>query len=165
VRDIAEAVGVQAASLYAHVAGKEDLLFLIVDRVAEEFLAAIGPVAAARETPAPERLRRALAAHLAVVARNLATATVFFHDWQACAPERRRVLLRKRDAYEAAWRGIVADGIERGELRPCDPRFAARCWLSVGNWFHVWYRADGPLDPEAIAARMADLLLEGMVAG
>ena len=32
IRDIARALDIQGASLYAHVASKEDLLFAIVDR-------------------------------------------------------------------------------------------------------------------------------------
>jgi AcrR family transcriptional regulator len=163
VRDIAGRVGVQAASLYAHVQSKEELLYLIVDRVADEFLSAIAPMAGDRGRPAAERLRAALHAHLDVVARNLPTATVYFHDWRSCDPARRDAILRKRDAYEAAWRSIIADGVAAGELAPCDPKFGAVAWLSAANWFHTWYQPDGPLDPGAIADRLADLLLEGLI--
>src|SRR3990172_9449420 len=40
VRDIARALGIQGASLYAHVASKEDVLWAIVDRAATRFEAA-----------------------------------------------------------------------------------------------------------------------------
>ncbi len=156
-------MGVQAASLYAHVQSKEELLFLIVDRVADEFVTAIVPIAADRGRPAAERLRAALHAHLGVVARNLTTATVYFHDWRACDPARRGAILQKRDRYEGAWRAIIADGVDSGELGPCDPHAAARGWLSVANWFHTWYRPEGPSSPGAIADTFADLLLEGLI--
>jgi AcrR family transcriptional regulator len=164
VREIADRVGVQAASLYAHVQSKEELLYLIVDRVADEFVTAIVPIAADHARPAAERLRAALHAHLDVVARNLPTATVYFHDWRSCDPVRRDAIVGKRDAYEAAWRSIIADGIAAGQLAPCDPKFAALTWLSTANWFHAWYRPDGPLDPAAVADALADLLLEGLMA-
>jgi AcrR family transcriptional regulator len=163
VRDIAGRVGLQAASLYAHVQSKEELLFLIVDRVADEFVTAIVPIAADTARPASVRLRAALHAHLGIVARNLATATVYFHDWRSCDPARRAAIVNKRDMYEAAWRSIVAEGIAAGELAPCDPKSAALAWLSAANWFHAWYRPDGPLCPAALADRMADLLLEGLI--
>ena len=37
VRDIAQALDIQGASLYAHVASKEDVLWSIVDRAATAF--------------------------------------------------------------------------------------------------------------------------------
>src|SRR5258705_13274319 len=37
IRDIARALDIQGASLYAHVASKEDLLWTIVDRAASAF--------------------------------------------------------------------------------------------------------------------------------
>lgn len=163
VRDIAGAVGMQAASLYAHVQRKEDLLHLIVDRAADEFVAAIAPIAADHGRPVAARLRAALCAHLDVVARNLPTSTVFFHDWRALPPARRDGILGKRDRYEGMWRDLVAEGVASGELRACDARFAAIAWLSAANWFHAWYSPAGALTPAAIADRIADLLLEGLV--
>ena len=156
-------MGVQAASLYAHVQSKEELLYLIVDRVADEFVTAIVPIAADRGRPAAERLRAALHAHLDVVAANLPTATVYFHDWRSCDSVRRDAILHKRDDYEGAWRSIIADGVASGELGDCDPRVAARMWLSAANWFHTWYRPEGPLAPGAVADAFADLLLEGLI--
>src|SRR5207247_11480536 len=41
VRDIARALDIQGASLYAHVASKEDLLWAIVDRAATDFDTAV----------------------------------------------------------------------------------------------------------------------------
>src|SRR5215216_1733089 len=40
IRDIARALSVQGASLYAHVTSKEDVLWAIVDRAASRFEAA-----------------------------------------------------------------------------------------------------------------------------
>ena len=51
VRDIARALDIQGASLYAHVASKEDLLWSIVDRAAAAFSNSV----AARSTIAQRR--------------------------------------------------------------------------------------------------------------
>jgi len=163
VRDIAGRVGVQAASLYAHMQSKEELLFAIVDRVADEFVTAIVPIAADHARPAAIRLRAALRRHLEVVARNLPTATVYFHDWRSCDPARRAAIVQKRDTYEAAWRSIIADGMAGGELAPGDPKIAAMTWLSTANWSATWYRPEGALDPGALADNFADLLLKGLM--
>jgi hypothetical protein len=58
---------------------------------------------------------------------------------------------------------IIEEGIEwetfRAEL---DPRFARLFILSVVNWLYQWYRPEGPLPPDAVAARMSDLILNGI---
>src|SRR5882762_8973754 len=68
IRDIARALDIQGASLYAHVASKEDLLWAIVDRAASAF--EHGADRAADETggaDAVERLAALVEAHVEVV--------------------------------------------------------------------------------------------------
>lgn len=161
MRDIAEALGIQAGSLYVHIRSKEDVLFEIVDRCADQFLRALAPVLESPR-PAPERLREALRAHLQVMARNLETATVFFHEWKFLDPERRQAVIRKRDEYEAGFRRIIAEGVAAGAFRPVDVRLAACAVLSMANWFYHWYSPAGPLSAEEIADRFADMILWGL---
>src|SRR5215210_9105289 len=75
VGDLAEALGVQKGSLYAHIEGKEDLLYEAMRRGAAAFHAALDAIPG--ELPATEKIRLALRAHLGVVADQLEVATVF----------------------------------------------------------------------------------------
>ena len=88
VREIAQAVGILPGSLYAHMAAKEDLLYEAVVQAWERFRKAVAPIAAS-PGHAGERLRRAMAAHIRVVAESPAAATVFLHEWRALSSERR----------------------------------------------------------------------------
>ncbi|MCS7083291.1 MAG: TetR/AcrR family transcriptional regulator [Bacteroidetes bacterium] len=162
VRDIARQLRLQGGSLYAHIASKEDLLWEIVRRAAEQFLQAIDEVLRAEASPV-ERFRRAFRAHFSLIAQNLAAATVYFHEWRQLSLERRKAILEHRDAYEAAWRKIIQEGIATGLFRPVDPAMAARAVLSVANWFYQWYRPEGPLSAEAIADALSEILLHGLI--
>ncbi|EKP95008.1 TetR/AcrR family transcriptional regulator [Thermaerobacter subterraneus] len=164
MQDIAERLQLQRGSLYAHIESKEELLFEIVDRAADRFLAGIEQ--AWREgTTARDRLRRALAAHMAVIAEHRDTASVFFHEWRFLRADLRSRIQAKRDRYEARWRELIADGVARGEFRAVDPRFAALLALSAVNWAYQWYSPDGPLAPDDVAATFAELILKGLEAG
>ena len=66
MRDIARALDLQGGSLYAHIPSKEAVLAAIVEEAAEEFHAAVRPVAE-RPGPAAGRLREMIAAHVHVV--------------------------------------------------------------------------------------------------
>src|SRR5919106_5483232 len=86
MRDIGEATGILAGSLYSHIRGKEDLLFGIVQRAAESFLTGLQAVLAT-DAPAQEKLRLAMRAHVDVVAGDPEAARVLHHEWRP--PSRR----------------------------------------------------------------------------
>lgn len=159
MRDLGEATGMLAGSLYAHIDGKEDLLFGIVQRAAESFLTGVEAVRDSDASP-EEKLRLAMRAHVAVVAGDPEAARVFHHEWRALSGRRRTEVRRLRRRYEAVWDEIVRD------LPGARDRRSARLLvLSAANWTYTWYRPDGPMSPQQVADRFTDLLLEGLGGG
>lgn len=161
VRDIADESGMLSGSLYAHINSKEDLLFEIVDRVADQFLTAVEPIVNS-EGRADARLEAAMAAHTRVVAGSIQTATIFLHEWHALDPERRGLIQAKRNRYEALLAEIIDQGVRSGEFRPVDAKFARLLVLSAVNWLYEWYKPDGPLGPDEVAHKFAELILRGL---
>jgi len=161
VRDIGKAVGVQGASLYHHVGSKEEILWTIASRAADEFFAALRPVMA-MEAPTPLKLRKAIIAHVSVITRHLDASGVYFNEWRHLKKKQRDRFARRRDEYEALFRALLDQGIREGIFAPVDERFAARLVLSALNWTHQWYRPDGPMTPEEIGSTLADMMLNGL---
>ena len=121
VRDIARALDMQGASLYAHVASKEDVLWSIVKRAADRFDAAVAPIAADDRRPAADRLAAMIRAHIRVVTDDLGNASSFLHEWRFLSDERRADVARRRDGYEARFRDVIAAGHRRaGSSSPAD---------------------------------------------
>jgi AcrR family transcriptional regulator len=157
--DLAEALGIQKASLYHHIEAKEELLWEIARTGAEAFHAALDGVPESR--PAPERIRLALRAHLRVVAEQLDTATVFTREWRALDGEHRERFAAERRRYEERIRDLFRDGVDRGELRAdLDAATAALVFLSTANWAYTWLRPGA--DTDALADRCFGVLLDGM---
>jgi AcrR family transcriptional regulator len=157
--DLAEALGIRKASLYHHIASKEDLLWEVARRGAEAFHAALGAVP--EDLPAPERIRLALRSHLRVVADQLDAATVFTREWRALEGERRRAFVAERRRYEERIRDLFRDGVERGQLRTdLDVATAALLFLSAANWAYTWLRPG--TDTDELADRLYAVLLDGM---
>src|SRR5213594_672564 len=96
--DLAEAMGVQKGSLYAHIDSKADLLWEVANEGAEAFRAALDSVP--DDLAATDRIRLALRAHLRVVSDQLDVATVFVKEWQYLEGERRERFLEERRRYE-----------------------------------------------------------------
>jgi Bacterial regulatory proteins, tetR family. len=160
IRDIARALSVQGASLYAHVTSKEDVLWAIVDRAATRFEAAADAAeddAEARRPGDPTEAVAALVrAHVDVLAADVHAAGVFVHEWRALGPEHREAILERRDAYQARFRRRIEDGIAVGAFAMTDPAIATSTLLSAVNGVAGWYDPNGRLP----AARIADYLVE-----
>ena len=159
-----ETTGILPGSLYAHIRGKEDLLYDIVVRAAEQFLTGVRVVAEGPGSP-EEKLRAAMRAHVAVVAYAREEARVFLEEWKALEESRRAEVKALRDRYESLWDDIIRAGIDDGDLRGVDPTMARLLVLSAANWTYTWYDPQGPLSPDEIADRFTDLLLKGLAAG
>jgi AcrR family transcriptional regulator len=157
--DLAEAMGVQKGSLYAHISSKADLLWEVADEGAAAFHAALDAVP--EQVSPSERIRLALRAHLRVVAEQLDVATVFVREWRYLEGERLDEFVAERRRYEERFRALFRDGRELGELRAdLDDGTAALLALSAANWAYTWLRAG--TDTDALADTFFHDLLEGM---
>jgi len=158
-RELAEAMGVQKGSLYAHIESKQDLLWEIARDGAEAFHEALDGVP--EDVPAVEKIRLALRAHLRVVAEQLDVATVFVREWRYLDDERREHFVAERRRYEQRVRDLFREGRELSELRSdLDEGAAALLFLSAANWAYTWLRPGG--DTDALADRLFGLLVDGM---
>lgn len=159
IGDLAEALGVQKGSLYAHIKSKQDLLYETMMEGARAFhgmLDAIddGP-------PAVEKIRLAMRGHLRVVREQLDVATVFVREWRYLEGDRREGVLAERRRYEERFRALFREGRELSQLRTdLDEEAAALLALSAMNWAYTWLRPED--DTDDVADRFCALLLDGI---
>jgi AcrR family transcriptional regulator len=159
IGDLAEALGVQKATLYAHIKSKQDLLYETMREGANAFHAALDQIP--EQLPATEKIRLALRGHLRVVAEQLDIATVFVQEWRYLEGERREEIVAERRRYEDRVRALFREGRELGELRTdLDDSTAALLTLSAANWAYTWLKPGR--DTDALADRFYALLIDGM---
>jgi AcrR family transcriptional regulator len=159
IGDLAEALGVQKATLYAHIESKQDLLYETMRDGADAFHAALDAIP--ERLPAVEKIRLALRGHLRVVAEQLDVATVFVQEWRYLERERRDEIVAERRRYEERVRALFREGRELGELRTdLDDGRAALLMLSAANWAYTWLQPGR--DTDELADRFFELLIDGM---
>jgi AcrR family transcriptional regulator len=159
IGDLAEAMGVQKGSLYAHIESKADLLWEVARDGAAAFHAALDAVP--DDVPAIEKIRLALRAHLRVVSEQLDVATVFVREWRYLEGERRELFLAERRRYEERFRSLFQEGRELGGLRTdLDDGTATLLALSAANWAYTWITP--ATDTDELADRFFAFLLDGM---
>jgi TetR/AcrR family transcriptional regulator, cholesterol catabolism regulator len=159
IGDLAEAMGVQKGSLYAHISSKQDLLYETMVEGARAFHAGLDAIP--DDSPATEKIRLALRSHLQVVADQLDVATVFVQEWRYLEGERREEIVAERRRYEERIRALFREGRDLGELRTdLDDATAALLVLSAVNWAYTWLQHGR--DTDELADRFYSLLIEGM---
>jgi AcrR family transcriptional regulator len=163
IRDIARALSVKGASLYAHVTSKEDVLWAIVERAAGRFEAAADRAAREAEARRPgdpaEAIAALVRAHVEVLTADVDEAGVFVSEWRSLGPERRAEILARRDAYERRFRMLIAEGIAVGAFGLTDPAVASSALLSAVNGVATWYDPTGRLSASRVADHLVDLVL------
>lgn len=159
IGDLAEAMGVQKGSLYAHIESKADLLWEVAHGGAVAFHEALDAVP--DDLNATEKIRLSLRAHLRVIAEQLDVATVFIREWRYLEGERRDEFVAERRRYEERFRALFREGRELGELRTdLDDATATLLALSAANWAYTWLRPG--TDTDELADRFFAVLLDGM---
>ena len=157
--DLADAMGLQKGSLYSLTGSKQDLLVVVTREGAAAFHAALDHVP---EDDEPlERIRSALRGHLAVVADQVHTATVFTREWRFLEEPELTAFRDERRRYEERWRSLLREAAERGALRAdLDAEATVLLVLSAANWAYTWIRPE--TDTDALADRFFAILVDGV---
>lgn len=160
--NIAEAVNLQKASLYHHVASKQEILFELLDRALELLLERISPIAA-QSIPADERLRMMIREYLQILAENTDLASVLLFEHRSLEGRQHARHIPNRDKFEALWRTVIADGVRTKKFLCENIPLSTRAILGIMNWTITWYRPNGDLAIDEIADQYSNLLLNGLL--
>jgi TetR/AcrR family transcriptional regulator, cholesterol catabolism regulator len=159
--DIAEAVKLQKASLYHHVASKQDILLELLDRALGMLTDGMTAVMA-QDSPADERLRLAMRSYLQVMTDNLDVTAVLLMEHRSLNEELQMRHIPIRDHFEEMWRDLIREGNQTGIFACADVPMTVRGLLGVLNWTITWYRPEGTLSPEQIADHFSEMFLKGI---
>ena len=149
MRDLAQVLGIEAASLYSHIKSKEEILQKICFLMADEFFEAWKDVESV-QTSASDKISKAAIAHVKVITRNTDASAVFFNEWRHLSEPHLSDFLAMRDDYEGRFIQIIKDGMASGEFEQVDAKFMMLTILSSLNWTHNWYKPGGSLTPKKL---------------
>jgi AcrR family transcriptional regulator len=151
MKDIADALGVRAPSLYNHVASKQEILFKIMDKAMDRALAAQAEALAGAGDVA-DQLQRATESLVLDFLRYPAEVTVCNTEVRSLEPGNRLAIVAKRDRYAARVRAIIDRGCRDGRFATRTPEIAAFAVLEMGNSAKSWFKPAGRY-PDTYVAR------------
>ena len=163
MQDLADALGVQKASLYYYIESKEELLRRLLEHAFTLVGAQIDEIYAA-DLPPLEKLRRALENHAVTLMDNLNLVSVYMDEYRNLPPRRLKQVLAVRKHYEQTLMQILQEGIASGEFRPVNIEMTVYGLLGMLNWTVQWFSPTGELSSQEIASILVDLALYGLAA-
>jgi AcrR family transcriptional regulator len=160
VRDIGERAGMSAAALYHYFPSKQALLFTIMDRGIDELIRLSEEARTGAPDDPAERLRALVRVHVLRHIERQRESFLGNTELRSLEGPAREAVVAKRDHQMRLFYDVVHDGVEGGSFRTPFPVEAARSIVNMSTAVAAWYRKTGPLSPEEIAHRYAELALE-----
>lgn len=164
-REIASAFGIQQASLYHHIASKEDLLYRICVSSLEPFVKDV-PAAVDQAGRPPERIKLLIHAHLTTLLRYQQRNVTQLTELRSLSTRHRVEVLELRDKYEHFSRSILKDGQAAGAIRDDVPaKFLNLELMSILNHATLWFRGGKALSEDQLAEVFTKIFLDGAAPG
>jgi AcrR family transcriptional regulator len=160
MEDLARHLGITKSAIYHHVAGKDALLGLALDRALSGLEEAAFEVRAAQLSPGA-RLELLVRRSVAVLVERLPYVTLLLRVHGNSEVERAALARRRQIDRLAA--GLVQEAVASGELRAgLDPALTARLLFGMVNSVTEWLRPDNALTADALADAVVALAFDGL---
>jgi AcrR family transcriptional regulator len=168
LRDVAEALGTDRASLYYYIGSKEELLQEIVSGALASDVAAAEAVARSGASTR-DKIRALIESMVTSYATNYPHMSVYIEDLGRIARQDSEWSVGVREqsrAYEGIVISILKEGQRDGALRPDLPvRDCAMALFGMINWMHRWWRPGYESTPAQIAGTFSEIFLGGYANG
>ena len=162
MRDLAQKLGIEAASLYSHIKSKEEILQSLCFDMAAEFRKSLDEVEK-QKGPASEKLRKGITGHIQVMAKDLTASAVFMNEHRHLSQPYLREFLLLRINYINRFKDIIEEGIKSGEFKvSIDKKLAVMTLFSSLNWMPQWYDPHSNIVPESLGQQLSEMLVNGM---
>jgi TetR/AcrR family transcriptional regulator, cholesterol catabolism regulator len=161
MRDLAEVVGVEAASLYNHIKSKSELLHVICLDVANRFTNMIEEVEA-EELSAKEKIEKLLRFHIREMLNNYEDVIVSDREWKHLSEPYLSNFRHQRRTYRKRFAGIIEEGIKKKEIKKIDPSTAVLIMLHAVSGIESFHRSKQKISGKELEENMLTILINGL---
>ncbi len=162
MRDLAEAVGVEAASLYNHIKSKTELLHELCFSVANRFLHKIDEVEL-EKTGSVEKIEKLLRFHINEMIHHYEEVYVSDREWKHLSDPYLSNFQNQRRIYRKRFAAIIETGIKNKEVKSIDAPTAVLIMLHAISGIESWHRSVQKISAEELEENMISILVGGLV--
>jgi AcrR family transcriptional regulator len=162
MRDIAEAVGIKAASIYNHIKSKQELLSELLMEIAIIFTKEMRMIQQT-SLDAKQKLERLIALHVRLTIEHTDAIALIAGEWVHLEEEEKLQYVQLRDEYENQFKSIIEQGKAEGLFKQLDTEIILFSTLSTLRWLYSWYSRNRDFDPIELERQMTACLIHGML--
>ncbi|OUR89993.1 hypothetical protein A9Q81_20425 [Gammaproteobacteria bacterium 42_54_T18] len=160
MRELAEAVGMKAGSIFYHFKNKDEILQAVMHKAITLLVANVQSSIGDATTPM-ERLRVLVRMELGVyLGEDADYGMVLIHEWRSLPESLQEELLVMRSNYESYWDTTLANCQQEGIIK-ANPKIVRRMLNGAFSWAIYWYQPEGEFSFEQLVDEVMAMLVVG----
>lgn len=161
MRDLAESVGIEAASLYNHIQSKSQILQEIVFRAADDCNQHLDKLTE-ENASCSVKIESIIRFHVQMMLNRFEDYHVMTHEWIHLSEPHLSNFINQRRTYVQKLESIVDECIQKKEFKPILPYVAVLTILSAVRGLEFWHRSQKKITPAELEENMVTHLISGL---
>ncbi len=161
MRDIAREMGMEAASLYNHIASKQRILSELLMHIAELFTSGMADIKHSDTLPI-QQLEALISLHVDLTVAHTNDISLLPAEWVHLEEPTLKSFLELRNTYEADFRVIIQNAVSEKQLAAVDIDVALFSILSTLRWLYSWHTKYQKKDVMTLKKELIQNLLYGI---
>lgn len=162
MRHLADAVGVEASSLYNHIGSKSELLQIICFKIANKFITQLDDAAIVKSNSI-KKIEHIIRFHISMMLDEFDEVYVANHEWKQLQEPFLSNFLNQRRNYEKKLVALLKEGVKKKELKSINPYVAVLTLLSAVRGLEFWQRHKKNISSKILEDDMVHHLLTGII--
>lgn len=161
MRDLAETVGIEAASLYNHIQSKSEILQDITFRMANDCNVHLDSLDDNGMT-STQKIESLIRFHVQMMINRFEDYYVMVNEWIHLSEPYLTNFSAQRRNYVQKMENIIQEGINNKEMKAVIPYVAVLTILSSVRGLEFWHRSRQRITPEEMEDNMVNHLINGL---
>lgn len=161
MRELADIVGVEAASLYNHIKSKSELLHEICFSVANRY-GQFMELVEQEQTSNLAKIEKILRFHIHGMIEHFNEVYVSDREWKYLEDPYLSNFQNQRRTYRKRFAAIIEAGIQKKEIKPIDATTAVLIMLHAISGIESWHRSKQRISGNLLEENMITILVGGL---
>ena len=161
MRDLAERVGVEAASLYNHIKSKDEILTEICFIISNTYTGHLQSIES-ENSSIIEKMETLIRLHVQTIVENTEGVSVANNEWKHLTEPSLTQFKQARRDYERGFATLIEQGISEGVFQKVNVSVALFTILSAVRWVELWYKPEREISAEILENDIVLMLLNGL---
>ena len=163
MQDIADALDIKAASLYNHIASKQEILMELSLEVARNFTSGMTEIESSSLSPI-DKLEELIKLHVDMTLKHKDSISLITGEWVHLEQPQLKDFIGLRNSYEDSFKNILLQCQNENKIAAdINIDLALYSILSSLHWLYNWHNKHPEISRIELSKQLKDILLNGLI--